>query len=605
MDAAFEQLGSRYIDEIAALSPVSATWLGDHRFDDRLDDVGREALERQAAFCRTYLGRIERIPKSRLSRAHQIDGAMLIVLKWYLRGIANAIIDQAVHAEDMTEDAAMRLMMDGTFQEEREAAGKWVRAQLTSAQLSTYFVGYLEHASLRRDVETMAHRILWLLAGVVLAGAAANVLAAEFYVSPSGTPGGDGSKARPWNLATALAHPAAVKPGDTIWLLGGTYVGAFDSRLKGTAAAPITVRQAPGERATIDGGSGKSTLFSVGGEWTRYWGFEVTCSNPQRETRNTGSAPADVNRGGVNCQGSNISFINLAVHDGSCGFGFWSNGEGGEIYGCIIYNNGWEAPDRGHGHAIYTQNKTGTKRLVDNVMFNQFCYGIHAYGSSRAFLVGFRVEGNVSFNNGAAKSPTSLAPAILVGGGSPSERIEVIENYTYSTGYGGAALQLGYGAANKDAVVKDNYFVGGVSLRKWEKLTVAGNTFIGGPPQVEPSAGDWRASNTVVAGRPTGVKVVVRPNAYEPGRVNVVVYNWDKKDAVEADLSKVLKAGARFKIVSAQDFFGEPVLDGRYDGKPVRLPMKEYRAVPPIGKEKYVPPATGPEFNVFVVLPGE
>ena len=77
----------------------------------------------------------------------------LIVLKWYLRGIANAIIDQAVHAEEMTEDAAMRLMMDGTFQEEREAAGKWARAQLTSAQLSTYFVGYLEHASLRREVE--------------------------------------------------------------------------------------------------------------------------------------------------------------------------------------------------------------------------------------------------------------------------------------------------------------------------------------------------------------------------------------------------------------------------------------------------------------------
>jgi hypothetical protein len=64
-----------------------------------------------------------------------------------------ALIDQAVHAEDMTEGAAMRLMMDGTFQEEREAAGKWVRAQLTSAQLSTYFVGYLEHASLRREVE--------------------------------------------------------------------------------------------------------------------------------------------------------------------------------------------------------------------------------------------------------------------------------------------------------------------------------------------------------------------------------------------------------------------------------------------------------------------
>ena len=47
----------------------------------------------------------------------------------------------------------MRLMMEDTFQEEREAAAKWVRAQLTSAQLSTYFVGYLEHMDLRREAE--------------------------------------------------------------------------------------------------------------------------------------------------------------------------------------------------------------------------------------------------------------------------------------------------------------------------------------------------------------------------------------------------------------------------------------------------------------------
>ncbi len=77
----------------------------------------------------------------------------LINLKWYLRGIANALMDQAIHAGNMTRDQAMRLMMEDTFQEEREAAGKWVRAQLTSAQLSTYFVGTLEHFDLRRDIE--------------------------------------------------------------------------------------------------------------------------------------------------------------------------------------------------------------------------------------------------------------------------------------------------------------------------------------------------------------------------------------------------------------------------------------------------------------------
>ena len=79
----------------------------------------------------------------------------LIALKWYLRGIANAIIDQAIHVDGMTRDEALKLMIEDTFQEEREAAAKWVRAQLTSAQLSTYFVGYQEHRDLRAEVEKL------------------------------------------------------------------------------------------------------------------------------------------------------------------------------------------------------------------------------------------------------------------------------------------------------------------------------------------------------------------------------------------------------------------------------------------------------------------
>jgi len=77
----------------------------------------------------------------------------LVQLKWYLRAVTNAIIDAAIHVDGMTRDEAMQLMTVTGFQEEREAAGKWVRAQLTSAQLSTYFVGYLEHADLRAEAE--------------------------------------------------------------------------------------------------------------------------------------------------------------------------------------------------------------------------------------------------------------------------------------------------------------------------------------------------------------------------------------------------------------------------------------------------------------------
>jgi len=73
-------------------------------------------------------------------------------LKMQLRMTINAILDASVHAHGMTEAEAMALMLDRGFQEEGEAAGKWRRAQLTSAQLSTYYVGYTEVADLARDL---------------------------------------------------------------------------------------------------------------------------------------------------------------------------------------------------------------------------------------------------------------------------------------------------------------------------------------------------------------------------------------------------------------------------------------------------------------------
>jgi uncharacterized protein (DUF885 family) len=77
----------------------------------------------------------------------------LINLKWYLRVLTNAIMDSSIHVDGMTREQAMELMTQQGFQQEREAAGKWVRAQLTSAQLPTYFVGFQEHLDLRREVE--------------------------------------------------------------------------------------------------------------------------------------------------------------------------------------------------------------------------------------------------------------------------------------------------------------------------------------------------------------------------------------------------------------------------------------------------------------------
>jgi uncharacterized protein (DUF885 family) len=70
-------------------------------------------------------------------------------LKMRLRAICNAILDQSIHAGNMSEQQAMDLMMKEAFQQEGEAVAKWKRARLTSAQLSTYFVGVSEQLDLR------------------------------------------------------------------------------------------------------------------------------------------------------------------------------------------------------------------------------------------------------------------------------------------------------------------------------------------------------------------------------------------------------------------------------------------------------------------------
>ena len=77
----------------------------------------------------------------------------LMQLKFYLRAVSNSILDQGVHVDGWSEQQAMDLMVRQTFQQEREAAGKWKRAQLTSAQLPTYFVGAQEHFDLRKAME--------------------------------------------------------------------------------------------------------------------------------------------------------------------------------------------------------------------------------------------------------------------------------------------------------------------------------------------------------------------------------------------------------------------------------------------------------------------
>ena len=128
----------------------------------------------------------------------------------------------------------------------------------------------------------------WTASLLVWVGCCATAtFAADVHVTPDGKPDGDGTEAKPLDLATALRATDRVKPGDTVWLHAGTYRHAkregdgasYDVTLRGSAEQPVVVRARPGERVTIDG-----TLRVIDPStfvWIR--DLELTVTEPRRE----------------------------------------------------------------------------------------------------------------------------------------------------------------------------------------------------------------------------------------------------------------------------------------------------------------------------------
>jgi hypothetical protein len=121
------------------------------------------------------------------------------------------------------------------------------------------------------------------------------------------------------------------------------------------------------------------------------------------------------------------------------------------------------------------------------------------------------------------------------------------------------------------------------------------------------SFADWKkntgfdSASCCNAGR-LSTKVFVRTNRYEPGRANIVVYNWDNSAKVAVDVHSVLELGAAYEVRNAEDFFSPPVLSGTFDGQPLQLPMTGLAVAKPMAALR-TPLPTGATFNVFVLLP--
>jgi hypothetical protein len=476
----------------------------------------------------------------------------------------------------------------------------------------------------------------------------------EFFVAPSGTAAGNGSREHPWDIETALRQPDAVKPGDTIWIRGGKYGGGaagavIHSRLHGTPRDPIVVRAWPGERAIIDAwlhvGCCEGDSQPTQGAWVWFWGLEFAGFNPDRSSGRSGPPDytAMANHAAADTWAPGSRFINCIVHDTSGGLSLWQENSGGEAYGNLIYYVGGQGPDRGHGHGFYAQNSDGFKHLAENIVFDNFGNGMQCYGSNKARVRNFLVEGNIVFDNGSIANTSSASDNILFAGGEGGARnIRIFDNYTYFRPGLNGYNELGYAwsEANGDAVVRDNYFVGGldpVDVWRWESFEFTNNlvaegahplinlvpfktakdykfdanVYYGSATFTVDHAGkswtDWRAAtgsdaNSRHAGaRPSGVSAFVRPNRYEPGRANIVVYNWDQAPVVQVDVSAVLEPGAAYELRDAQNFFGAPVLQGIFKGARLAIPMTGLTAAPPNGDVPRPPVHTAPDFGTFVL----
>jgi hypothetical protein len=503
---------------------------------------------------------------------------------------------------------------------------------------------------------------MWILV-VLAAGSVA--LGRDLYVAPTGTPAGDGSREKPLDVFTALSAQSPAQPGDTIYLMGGVYEGklkedpqtkvttreSFALAVSGSREKPIRVMPVPGQSAHLNGTGALTSSYA------QYIGLEIGDLkwDPTERTHKNDTA---VNATG----GTGAKLINCNIFGGSMGTGLWSPARDIEVYGCLVHDFGTMDPDaagRGHGHAFYTQNETGTKVIAHNIAYRGCGWNLHVY-TQQGQIIGFDVIENIMYIAGARK-PGQTMDNYLVYGYVPADRIRMIGNVGYqptSVEAWRPNMRFSYlrPVQNGTGEIKDNYLMGafyGVSLGDSKKVTMTGNTIwstgilveinsaptgsalgtrdpkpdlksfaledntyidngqpkpfhYGNSEQANPanlvSFADWQAlgldKNSKMLpgkdGKPTGTKVFVFPNKYEKGRANVGIFNWDNLDRVEADLANVLAGGQAYRVYNCLDIKqtigqAKPVLEGKYQGGKVALPMRK----DPIS----------PNFDAFLVLP--
>lgn len=496
------------------------------------------------------------------------------------------------------------------------------------------------------------------LATIALTLISGGLFAADLYVAPNGTPAGNGTKQRPLDVFTALSAKSPAKPGDTIYLMAGQYDGKMDGikrlpfevAVSGAKDNPVKVMPAPGGAAHLNGS------VSLKSSYAHFIGLEIGDLkwDPRRKEHIVSTA--------LNASdGAGAKVINCNIFGGAMGIGCWSSAKELEVSGCLIHDFGYlEKAGRGHGHAFYAQNETGTKLFMHNIAYRGCGWNVYVY-TQQGQIKGFDIIENICYIAGAYK-PGQTMDNFLIAGYPGSDRIRLIGNVGYQPSdvqkwRPNARLSSVKKSVNIKGECADNYLMGasfGLSLGSWQDMTVRNNTIWGTRVVAEISSGSTGTGvrgdakpnlkgynvdgNTYIAngepkpfryatheritgkdlltfagwqalgldkngkllpgrnGKPTGTRVFVFPNKYQEGRANVGVFNWDGLERVEVDLSKVLTNGMTYRIYNCLDIkqlisMAKPVVEAKYDGQKVELPMRKS--------------STSPDFDAFLVLPAQ
>lgn len=398
-------------------------------------------------------------------------------------------------------------------------------------------------------------------------------------------------------------NSSRIIPGDTLLKIAG--IGeAFEFKISGASDHYITIK-ANTTGAKTDG------AVLVRGNYLRFENLEIYYSGwTTRQSAESGSFVSDLPMYEyIDVTGVGIEFYRCVVHDMTDGIQTWKVAENCKISECVIYYNGWDGVDRGHGHGIYTENENvGTKIIERSIIFYQFGLGIKALQANQ----GYTIKDCILFNNNllykkGIYTGVGLCQDVLFDLAQPlTTDIEIngCEIYRSSPDISihAACLAPCYWVGGTGFTIINNYMIADQAINLLNGTgepmpfsgTMEGNTFLGtvnGFSTTDFPLNTWAA-------RPTSGKRN-RVILCDVIRAHIAIYNYDLSNTVDVDCSSFLIEGDTYKLINVQDFFTDIINGTVASGGIVTVPMVGRTTSAPIGWD--APTGTFPEFGCFII----